>query len=27
VAVARMCWVRSTIRSVIVAPRRPHFAS
>ena len=26
-AVRRMCWVRSTIRSSIAAPRRPHFAS
>jgi hypothetical protein len=26
-AVRRMCWVRTTIRTAIAAPRRPHFAS
>jgi hypothetical protein len=26
-AVRRMCWVRSTIRTALAAPRRPHFAS
>lgn len=27
VAVRRMCWVKSTIRDGLTAPRRPHFAS
>jgi hypothetical protein len=26
-AVRRMSWVRSTIRTTVAAPRRPHFAS
>jgi hypothetical protein len=26
-AVQRMCWVRSELRTVLAAPRRPHFAS